>query len=177
MLYRNFIRWKQVQCFVLSRHLLLREGPFHIARCLSHFISNFSLSAHWSCWGVPFGTFAHNFYFVLKNIWLASELIKCGSRVVRKLFNKTMQKISVKLSNGDPTASLKKRGSEAIASSAFLNTNPWLQPHHQFAVQCHIVYQSNHIISPEARHLSWAGIAEAMIRIWMETSSSVWCVS
>ena len=44
---------------------------------------------------LPFGTFAHTFCFILINVRLASELlIKCGSRVVHKLFNKTMQKLS-----------------------------------------------------------------------------------
>jgi len=39
----------------------------------------------------PFGTFAHNFCFIFKNILLASELIKHGSRVVHLLLNKTMK--------------------------------------------------------------------------------------
>jgi len=42
----------------------------------------------------------------VKNICLSSELIKCGSRVVREHFNKTMQNLSKK----SPTASLKKVG-------------------------------------------------------------------
>jgi len=31
------------------------------------------------------------FYFYLKNIWLASELIKSGCRMLHKIFDKTMQ--------------------------------------------------------------------------------------
>jgi len=44
-----------------------------------------------------FGAFAHNFCFILKIIWLASELINRGSRVTH---NKTMQKLSAKLEKG-----------------------------------------------------------------------------
>jgi len=44
--------------------------------------------------------FAHVCYFVLSNIWFASEPIECGSWVINKLFNKTMQKLSTKLSKG-----------------------------------------------------------------------------
>jgi len=46
----------------------------------------------------PSSTFAQNLYFILKNIGLVSELIKCGSGVVLKLLNKTVQKLSAKLS-------------------------------------------------------------------------------
>jgi len=49
-----------------------------------------------------FGTFAQNFCFILENKKLASELIKCGSRVVHKVFNKTIQKPSETLSRGPP---------------------------------------------------------------------------
>jgi len=39
------------------------------------------------------GTFAHNFWFIFHNMRHASMLIKCGSGVVHKLFNKTTQKL------------------------------------------------------------------------------------
>ena len=37
MLHRNFIHWKQVHVFILSRNLLLRESPFHFVNCLKSF--------------------------------------------------------------------------------------------------------------------------------------------
>ena len=46
----------------------------------------------------------------LVSTWLASELIKYGSRVVHQLSNKTMQKQSAKVSNSGPTPSLVKWG-------------------------------------------------------------------
>jgi len=54
-----------------------------------HFVTFWSWTLE--IWHV--GTFAHNFCFVWKNIWLASEFIKYGSGAVHKLLNKTMQKL------------------------------------------------------------------------------------
>jgi len=44
-----------------------------------------------------------------------------NSRVINKLFNTTMQKLSAKLEKRALTASLKKGGSEATATFASLN--------------------------------------------------------
>ena len=46
MLYRNFIRWKQVKFFVLSGISLLRESPFHTVNCLKSFDFTLFLSTH-----------------------------------------------------------------------------------------------------------------------------------
>jgi len=109
MPYRNFICWKQVKFFILSGTLLLRETPFHMVNCLKPF--DFKLFCVCTLkWGAAFGTLAHNFCFVLTNIWLASELIKCSSRVIDELFSKTMQKLSAKLLKEALTASLKEGG-------------------------------------------------------------------
>ena len=87
MLFRNFIRWKQVKFFILPGNLLLRENPFHILKCLKSY--DFKLF----------------FFYTLKLLWgpyvtLHIIFLKCGSGVINKHFNKAMQKHSVKLSNG-----------------------------------------------------------------------------
>jgi len=40
-----------------------------------------------SCWWTPLENL-HNCCFILKNVWLASDLIKCGCRVFHKLLTK-----------------------------------------------------------------------------------------
>ena len=96
MLYRNYIRWNQVKFFIMSGNWksislckLFEVIWFSIVLCLH------------SCWGAFFGTFAHNFCFILTNIWLVSEL-KCSSKVINKL--------SAKLSKWEPSWHLWKRG-------------------------------------------------------------------
>jgi len=47
MLYRNFNRWKQAKCFILSENLLLLESQFCIANCLKSFDFNlFFVNTH-----------------------------------------------------------------------------------------------------------------------------------
>jgi len=67
MLYRNFLRWKNLTFFLLPENLLLRGSPFHIANCFKSFDFKFFL---YTCWGAPFETFARDFYFVLTNVWM-----------------------------------------------------------------------------------------------------------
>jgi len=128
MLYRNFICWNQVKFFILSGILLLRESLFHIVNCLKYcnLTANCSLSTHSSCWGAPFDTFAHNFCFILKNMWLASELVKYGSRVVHQLFNKTMQKPSEKHYKRGPRHLWKRWGPRRPPCSPPLTSTPVL---------------------------------------------------
>jgi len=90
-LHKSFIRWKQVQFFILSCNLLLREGPFHIVFVWNHLILNCSLSTHWSCWRYAL---AHKFCLNLTTIWLVSELSKCASRVVSFLRGNTWERRS-----------------------------------------------------------------------------------
>jgi len=84
-------------------------------------------STHYRCLGAALVTCAHNFCFVLIKIWLASGPIERGSsRVINKLFNKILQKVSAKLSIGGPRGISKKGGPEATASFASLNIHLWL---------------------------------------------------
>jgi len=73
----------------------------------------------------PLFAHLHICFALFWKTWIASELIKCDSRVVHKLFNKTMQKLSAKLSMGG-MASLKKGVPEATTSFASPNIHPWL---------------------------------------------------
>ena len=94
ILYKNFIRWKQVKFFILSGNLLLRESQFHIVHCLKSL--DFELLFVYALGGSPFDICALNFCFILKNIWLASELIRCDSQLVHERFNKTIKKLIAK---------------------------------------------------------------------------------
>ena len=53
----------------------------------------------------------------------------CGSRVVHQLLNKTMQKLSAKVSERGSATSLKKAGAETTASFASPNIHPCSQLH------------------------------------------------
>jgi len=89
------ILWKFASAWMSVSHCKLFEFIwFYIVLCL-HIES---------CWGPP----SHIFCWILKNILLASEPIKCGSRVVYQLSNKTKQKLSVKLSYWGPRHLWKK---------------------------------------------------------------------
>ena len=84
-------------CFCVKVHLILQ------AILIGHLTFNCSLGMVFGIhFRTPFCRFGNNFLIFLKNIWLALELTKCGPRVVHKLFNKTMRKLSAELSNGGP---------------------------------------------------------------------------
>jgi len=82
--------------------LLLRESRFHVVNCLKSFDFKLFFVYTLKLLRGSFGTFTHNFCFILKNIRLASELIKCGSGVGYKLFSKTMQRRNAELSEWSP---------------------------------------------------------------------------
>jgi len=53
----------------------------------------------------------------------------CGSRVIHQLLNKTMQKLSAKVSKRGPATSLKKGGPETTALFVFPDIHPCSQLH------------------------------------------------
>jgi len=53
----------------------------------------------------------------------------CGSRVVHQVLNKTMQKLSTKVSKRGPAISLRKGGPETTALFALPNIHPCSQLH------------------------------------------------
>jgi len=72
-LYRIFICWNEVKFFIFSGNLLLRESPFNLVNCLKSF--DFKLCFVYALVVVGFlGT------FILTNIWITSEFIKCDCR-------------------------------------------------------------------------------------------------
>ena len=101
-LYRKFIRWNQGKFFILSENLLLGESTFYIVNCLKSFGFKLFFVYTFKLLRSPFRLICTKFCFILTNIWRASELIKPGSRVINKPFNKTIQKLSAKLSIGGP---------------------------------------------------------------------------
>jgi len=85
------------------------------------------------CWGAPsFGIFAYNLCFILTNTWRASELIKCGSSVFNKVFNKTMQKLSAELAIGDLHGTSGKGGPRRPPGSPPLISTPDYRIHTEF---------------------------------------------
>ena len=52
-LYGNFSRWKQINFFILSGNLLLRENPFHFVDCSKSFDFK-SFFVYLSFWGALF---------------------------------------------------------------------------------------------------------------------------
>ena len=102
MLYRNFICWHHSKFFIFSENLLLRESTFYIVNCLKSFGFKLFFVYIFKLLRGPFRHICTKFCFIITNIWLASELIKRGSGVINKLFNKPMQKLSAKLSIGGP---------------------------------------------------------------------------
>jgi len=57
---------------------------------------------------------------------LFQSFIKCGSREIDKLFDKRLQTLSAKHSEGEPSRHLQKKGPEATASFAFPKIHNWL---------------------------------------------------
>jgi len=86
IIYRNVIRWKKVKLFILSGNLLLRESIVCTVNCLKS--SDFKLFVAYTL-KLLRGTFAHSFALFWQT-WLTPEL-KCGSRVINKLFDKRLQ--------------------------------------------------------------------------------------
>ena len=117
---QKFNRWKQFKFFILSANLLLRESPFHIVNCLklldftSFFVYTLKL----------LNTLVHFVLYFEKHMTYSKA---CGSRVVLQLFNKTMQKLSAKVSKRGPATSLTKGGpirqpcSPSVVSTPALN--------------------------------------------------------
>jgi len=77
ILHKNFNRWKQVKFFCLEICFCVKS----ISNCKLFEVIWFEIVLYLTLklLRAPFITFAHNFCFIFKNIWLASELIKCGS--------------------------------------------------------------------------------------------------
>jgi len=75
MLYRNFIRWKQVNFFILSGNLLLHEGTFHIINCLKSFDLKLFFVYTLKLLRAPFGTCAYNFVLFWKTHDLLQSLL------------------------------------------------------------------------------------------------------
>ena len=117
---------KEVKFSILSGNLLLRESTFYTINCLKSFDFKLIFVYTFKLLRAPFGTLAHNLCFILKNTPIASVLIKRGTRVINKRFNKTMQKLCAKLSKRGPSRHLWKTGCEATASFASPNIHPWL---------------------------------------------------
>ena len=118
MLHRNFFHLKQVKFFILHGNLLLHQSPFHMVNCWKSFDYNLFFAYTLKLLRIPIWHFAHNFCFILTDIWLASDLKKCGSRVINKLFNNTMQKLSATRSKGG----LRR----PFRSPLLISIHPWL---------------------------------------------------
>ena len=124
MLHKNFTCWKQLKFFILSGNLLLRESPFHIVNCLKLF--DFKLFFVYTLKLLK-GPLWHIFLLYFEKHMTCSRA--CGSRVVHQLSNKTMQKVSAKVSKRGPVTSLKERGPETTASFASPNIHPCYRLH------------------------------------------------
>jgi len=124
MLHKNFTCWKQFKLFILTGNLLLRESPFHIANCLKLFDFTLFFCLHIK---VVKGPLWHIFLLYFEKHMTCSRA--CGSRVVHLLINKTMQKLSAKVSKRDLATPLKKGGPETIASFASPNNHPCSRLH------------------------------------------------
>ena len=124
-LHKHFTCWKQFKYFILPGNLLLRESSFDIVNCLKlfnctlFFIYTLKLLKGPGLWRLFLLYFEKQMTFSRA----------CGSRVVHQLLNKTMQKLSAKVSKRGPTTSLKKGGSEMTALFAFPNIHSCSQLH------------------------------------------------
>ena len=93
MLQKNFTCWKQFKFLILSGNFLLRESLFHIVNCLKLF--DFTLFFVYTLELLK-GPLWHIFLLYFEKHMTFSRA--CGSRVVHQLLNKTMQKLSAKVS-------------------------------------------------------------------------------
>jgi len=121
ILHKNFTCWKQFKFFILSGNFLLRESPFHIVNCLKVF--NFTLFFVYTLKLLK-GPIWHVFLLYFEKHITFSRA--CGSREVHQLLNKTMEKLSAKVSKRGLVTSLKKGGPQPTALLAFPNSNPAL---------------------------------------------------
>ena len=87
----------------MSENLLLRESPFHIVNCLKLF--DFALFFVYTLKLLK-GPLWRIFLLYFEKHMTCSRA--CGSRVVHLLINKTMQKLSAKVSKRGPATSLIK---------------------------------------------------------------------
>jgi len=87
----------------MSGNFLLGESPFHIANCLKLF--DFTLFSVYTL-NMLKSPFWHIFLLYFKKHMTCSRA--CGSKVVHQLLNKTMQKLSAKVSKRGTATSLKK---------------------------------------------------------------------
>jgi len=99
--------WNQVDFFYLSGNLFLHGSNFYLVICVKSLYFNCSVSTH-RCEAL-LDTFAHTFCFILKSIWLASELFECDSKAVHQLTINNA-KLTATTSQRDSTASREKRG-------------------------------------------------------------------
>jgi len=68
VLYKNFIRWKQVKFFNMSGNLLLRESPFYIVNCLKSFDFKYLFVYTLKVVGGALLAHLHKNFFILTNI-------------------------------------------------------------------------------------------------------------
>jgi len=95
----------QFKFFILSGNLLLRESPFHIVNCLKSF--DFTLFIVYTIKLLK-GPLWHIYLLYFEKHMTCSRA--CGSTVVHQRLNKTMQKLSAKVSKRGSAISLKKGG-------------------------------------------------------------------
>jgi len=124
LLHKNFSWWKQFKFFILCENLLLRESPLHILNCLK--LVNFTLFFVYTLKLLKGPLWHISLFYFEKNMTFARA---CGFRVVQQLLNKTMQKLSAKVSKRGSATSLKEGGPERTALFTFPNIHPCSQLH------------------------------------------------
>jgi len=124
MLHKHFTYRKQFKFFILSGHLLLCGSRFHIVNCLKLF--DFTMFFVYTLKLLK-GFLRHIFLLYFEKHMTCFR--PCSSSVVHQVLNKTMQKLSAKVSKRGPATSLKKGGPETTASFASPNIHPCSRLH------------------------------------------------
>jgi len=127
MIYRNFIRWKQVEFFTLSGNLLLRGSPFHFVNFFYPFDLKLffvcTLSTYTSCWEPPLA----QLHIIFALFWKKYDVLQSLLNVALEWFISFQHNAKTNcetLKGGTPRQILKK-GGEATASFASPNRHPW----------------------------------------------------